>query len=211
MKDYYGARAREYDRIYLKPERQPDLRKLEAWLPTVFADHSVLEVACGTGYWTQFYATAARQVVALDAAPETLTIAQQRVATDKVTWMQGDAYQLPVFTTQFTAAFAGFWWSHIPLDKIDGFLRELHRVLDPGSTIVFLDNRFVPGSSTPLADADAMGNTYQIRHLDDGSTHRVLKNFPTREALIAAVSAYSQSSQYLEWDYFWALKYTLHG
>ncbi len=29
MRSYYTARAREYDEIYLKPERQADLRALE--------------------------------------------------------------------------------------------------------------------------------------------------------------------------------------
>jgi hypothetical protein len=54
--------------------------------------------------------------------------------------------------------------------------------------VVFLDNRFVPGSSTPIAESDAEGNTYQVRTLADGSTHRVLKNFPDRDALMAIVA-----------------------
>ena len=33
MQGYYAARAPEYDRVYLKPERQADLRAIEAWLP----------------------------------------------------------------------------------------------------------------------------------------------------------------------------------
>lgn len=209
MKDYYGARANEYDRIYSKPERQADLKKLQMWLPPLFADRSVLEIACGTGYWTQFYAPLAERVVALDAAQETLRIAAGRISAQNVHLMQGDAYELPVLDASFDAAFAGFWWSHIPQEQLAGFLAGLHRVLEPGATIVFLDNRFVPGSSTPIADSDSAGNTYQIRILDDGSTHRVLKNFPTREQLLATVSPYSTSCKYLEWEYFWALEYTL--
>jgi demethylmenaquinone methyltransferase/2-methoxy-6-polyprenyl-1,4-benzoquinol methylase len=54
MRDYYAARAPEYDRVYQKPERQQDLRAIEAWLPSVFQAKSILEIACGTGYWTQF-------------------------------------------------------------------------------------------------------------------------------------------------------------
>ncbi|WP_193090165.1 class I SAM-dependent methyltransferase [Advenella sp. FME57] len=210
MKDYYGARANEYDRIYSKPERQADLRKLQIWLPALFADRSVLEIACGTGYWTQFYAPLAERVMALDAAKETLHIAAGRITTNNVQLMQGDAYELPVFDAPFDAAFAGFWWSHIPHEQLAGFLAGLHKALEPGARIVFLDNRFVPGSSTPIANCDSAGNTYQLRTLDDGSMHRVLKNFPTREQLLAAVSLYSESCNYLEWEYFWALEYTLH-
>ncbi|HLU04698.1 MAG TPA: class I SAM-dependent methyltransferase [Advenella sp.] len=209
MKEYYVARASEYDRIYLKPERQSDLRQLQLWLPSLLVERSVPEIACGTGYWTQFYAPMAKQVVALDAAKETLRIAAGRVTTGNVHLMQGDAYDLPVFDTLFDAVFAGFWWSHIPLEHIAGFLAGLHRALEPGARIVFLDNRFVPGSSTPIADSDSAGNTYQIRALDNGSTHQVLKNFPTREHLLATVLPYSGSRNYREWAYFWALEYTL--
>lgn len=209
MKDYYGARANEYDRIYLKPERQADLQKLQMWLPPMFAGRSVLEIACGTGYWTQFYAPLAKRVVALDAAQETLDIAAGRITANNVQLLRGDAYELPVFDASFDVAFAGFWWSHIPQEQIQEFLTGLHRVLEPGARVVFLDNRFVSSSSTPIAERDSAGNTYQIRTLDDGSTHRVLKNFPTREQLFAAVSWYSASCNYLEWEYFWALEYTL--
>ena len=46
-----------------------------------------------------------------------------------------------------------------------------------------MDNRFVEGSSTPISEIDAQGNTYQLRRLGDGSQVRVLKNFPTEAEL----------------------------
>jgi hypothetical protein len=46
-----------------------------------------------------------------------------------------------------------------------------------------LDNRYVEGSSTPVTERDAEGNGYQSRKLADGSTHLVLKNFPTEAEL----------------------------
>ena len=208
MQDYYAALANEYDRIYLKPERQADLRQIEGWLPTVFAGRSVLEVACGTGYWTQFYAPAAERVVAVDAAPETLRIAETRVPAAKVQLVEGDAYRLPSSTVRCDAGFAGFWWSHIPRSRIDEFLRGFHAAIEPGAKVVFLDNRFVPASSTPIAETDAEGNTYQVRTLADGSIHRVLKNFPDRDALMASVGPHAAAIEYREWQYFWALEYT---
>jgi len=208
MHDYYAARAPEYDRIYQKPERQADLRRIETWLTEALAGRSVLEVACGTGYWTQFYAPGATRVLALDAAPQTLQIAQARVP-DKVQLIEGDAYAIPTVEPPFEAAFAGFWWSHIPLDRIDPFLRGLHRALQPGAKVIVLDNLFVPGSSTPISARDAQGNSYQQRPLADGSTHRVLKNFPTEAELLAAVAPHAQAATYHAWDYFWALEYTL--
>ncbi len=211
MQDYYAARAAEYDRIYAKPERQDDLRQMEAWLPQVLAGRHVLEVACGTGYWTQFMAPVAAGVVALDGAVETLRIARHRIPGAPVRWLQGDAYALPLAAQSFDAAFAGFWWSHIPLDRIDTFLQGLHRTLKPGARVVFVDNLFVPGSSTPIAEHDCDGNTWQLRRLTDGSTHRVLKNFPSRDALLSAVAPWARISEYRVWQHFWALSYSLAG
>ncbi len=207
MQDYYAARATEYDRIYLKPERQADLRRIEQWLPEVLADRSVLEVACGTGYWTQFFARRSRRVLGIDSAQETLEIAQSRTPSSKVAFRRGDAYALPIEMPRFDAAFAGFWWSHIPLTRIAEFLRGLHAALEPGATVVFLDNRYVDGSSTPLSEPDPDGNTYQNRSLADGSTHRILKNFPSRDGLFGAIASVAQNPRLHQWDHYWALEY----
>ena len=209
LQDYYAARAHEYDKIYLKPERQVNLRQLETWLSDVFTHRSVLEIACGTGYWTQFYAPVAARVVAIDSAVETLRIAEGRLHGTNVRLLEGDAYQLPVLDGTFDGAFAGFWWSHIPKNRVAEFLSGLHAVLQPGTKIVFLDNRYVPESSTPISERDTEGNTYQLRLLEDGSTHRVLKNFPSRDELLGAVASHAKACDYREWDYFWALAYTL--
>lgn len=208
MQDYYAARAREYDRIYAKPERQDDLRRMESWLPGVLAGRRVLELACGTGYWTQFYAAAAQGVLGIDSAQQTLDIARARLPPG-VQLLRGDAYRLPRLDATFDAAFAGFWWSHIPQRRIAGFLHGLHAVLQPGARVVFMDNRFVPGSSTPVAERDADGDSFQLRTLDDGSVHHVLKNFPSAEAVLAAVEPFATQSSYHQWRFFWALEYTL--
>ena len=84
MQSYYAARAEEYDKVYLKAERQADLRAMERWLPPVFAGAAVLEVACGTGYWTQFIARSAKSILAVDAAPETMAIARSRIPEGKI-------------------------------------------------------------------------------------------------------------------------------
>ena len=207
MQDYYAARAREYDEVYRKPERQADLREIERWLPTVFAGRRVLEVACGTGHWTQFIAPASASLVGVDAAAETLRIARSRVPADKAQLIVGDAWRLPVSPASFDAGFAGFWWSHVPRQRLGEFLRGFHACLVPGARMVFLDNLFVEGSSTPIAERDADGNTWQLRRLADGSTHRVMKNFPTREELLDTVAEVGCDRRLHTWDHYWALEY----
>ena len=207
MQSYYAARAHEYDGIYRKPERQADLRAIEAWLPPLFSGASVLEVACGTGYWTQFIAPVAARILAVDAAPETMAIAKSRVPQDKVRFEIGDAYELPPPSEKFDAAFAGFWFSHVPKQRQQAFLAGLNALLRPGARVVLLDNRYVQGSSSPISEQDDNGNTYQTRKLADGSTHRVLKNFPAEQELMALVAESGRNASLKCWQYYWAFEY----
>jgi ubiquinone/menaquinone biosynthesis C-methylase UbiE len=209
LRDYYSARAAEYDHVYAKPERQHDLRRIEFWLPTVFEGRSVIEVACGTGYWTQFLAPVATRLLAIDAAPETLRIARTRIRAAHVEFVEGDAYRLPDVGTRYEAAFAGFWISHVPRGRIGAFLNGLHTRLSPGAKVVFLDNKFVAGSSTPISDRDSEGNTYQARTLRDGSCFRVLKNFPTETEMRSWLAEGTRDVRCQEWEHYWALEYTL--
>ena len=208
LQSYYAARAAEYDRIYRKPERQADLRAIERWLPPKFAGARVVEIACGTGYWTQFIAPSAAQLLAIDAAAETLAIAKTRVPEGKVDFVLGDAYALPRDIGPFDAAFAGFWFSHVPKARRREFLLGLAARLEPGAKVVLLDNRYVEGSSTPLSAQDADGNSYQTRQLDDGSTHEVLKNFPTESELQELMVGLGERAAFTAWQYYWAFEYT---
>lgn len=208
MQSYYAARAAEYDDIYLKPERQPDLRAIEEWLPSRFSDAKVLEVACGTGYWTQFIAALAAHIVGVDASAETLQVARRRVPAGKASFLVGDAYQLSPDLGVFNAAFAGFWFSHVPKARRRGFLQGLNALLVDGAKVVLLDNLYVQGSSSPIDETDAHGNTYQLRKLKDGSTHRVLKNFPSETELQLSLGELGAGGKFTTWQYYWAFEYS---
>ncbi len=203
LRHYYAARAREYDRIYEKPERQADLRQLEALLPDALAGRRVLEVACGTGYWTQFIVRKAAGVVAVDASTETLELAAARHLADRVELRVADAYDLTDALGQFDGAFAGFWWSHVPVREQARFLESLGRRLRPGAKVALLDNLYVEGNSTPISHRDEDGNTYQRRRLADGTEYVVLKNFPTERELNESVGKYGHSLEYLRLEYYW--------
>jgi SAM-dependent methyltransferase len=210
LRDYYARRATYYERVYLKPERQADLRALEAWLPGRFAGCDVLEIACGTGWWTPHGARAAASWLATDLAPETLALARTKPLPECVRFAEVDAYVLDGLDGQrFNAAFAGCWWSHVPMADLAPWLQRLHARLEHGARVVFLDNRFVQTSSTPLSRRDAHGNTYQQRTLDDGSVHEVLKNFPTRDEAIARLGPRARDAEWIEHTHYWTLSYTL--
>lgn len=204
LQAYYAARANEYERMYAKPERQADLRRLETVIPELFSARTVLEIACGTGYWTQHLVRSAKSVLATDLTPETLAVARAKdLPADKVGFATADAFALAPGLGRFDAAFAGFWWSHLKRAECDRFLDSLRARLAPGAIVAFLDNRYVEGSSTPIAQRDPEGNTWQRRPLDDGSEHLVLKNFPTEAELRAQTRGFGRNARYVALDYYW--------
>jgi demethylmenaquinone methyltransferase/2-methoxy-6-polyprenyl-1,4-benzoquinol methylase len=206
--EYYRRRAREYEAIYAKPERQADLAELRALIPDLLRGARVLEIACGTGYWTQLIAQAAASVLATDLAEEPMRIAQSKNYAGDIAFRTADAYALQGLG-RFDAAFAGFWWSHVPRGRIEGFLASLHGCLESGARVVMLDNRYVPGSSTAIHSIDAEGNSYQLRRLGDGAEVRVLKNFPGEAELRARLSPHAAQFSYREFEYYWLVEYRL--
>jgi hypothetical protein len=66
---------------------------------------------------------------------------------------------------------------------------------------------YVEGSSTPISRIDDAGDSFQQRRLEDGSIHEVLKNFPSKEELLDAVTGVASSVEIMFTEYFWVLSY----
>jgi len=207
MREYYAARAPIYDEVYLRPERQADLAELRQRMGEWFAGRSVLEVACGTGWWTQFIAPVASRVTATDALAEPLAFARLRPGVERVSFVQADAYALPQSLGSFDAAFAGLWISHVPVGRRREFLAGVHARLVAGARVVLVDNTEAQCERLPISERDAAGNTYQQRVLPDGTAHRVLKNFPAEDELRAMVDGLGVHARYWRGVHFWALCY----
>ena len=208
--DYYRRRAGEYEAIYALPERQADLARLRSMLAARLAGTRVLELACGTGYWTTLIATVAKSVLATDFSEEPMRIARAKsYPPGKVRFELADAYALEAALGRFDAAFAGFWWSHVPRERIDEFLASLHARLEPGARVLLLDNLYVEGNSTPVAEIDKVGNTYQMRTLGDGSRVRVLKNFVSQTELRERFAPCAASFSFEALQYYWLAEYRL--
>lgn len=211
LRAYYDERAREYEKVYAKPERQHDLLLLREDLIERLRGERVLEVACGTGYWTQEIAKTAEFILASDQSTETLELARAKgLSAERVRFVQDDAYQLRQIDGTFTAGFAGFWWSHVPKSRQREFLDVFLGRLAPGARVIMVDNRFVEGNNTPISRRDSEGNTFQIRTIADGSTYEVLKNFPTDEELRESLSRYGKDIAILRSQYFWWVDFRLH-
>jgi SAM-dependent methyltransferase len=208
--EYYAERAAEYDEVYRKPERQDDLARLRQLLPPLVAGKRVLEVAAGTGYWTQVLAATAVAITATDLNAETIAIATQRSYGPAPVIMQtADAYRLDTVPGDFDLVFCGFWWSHIPRADIPGFLAGVRDRTGPGTGLVLLDNRYVPGSSLPVTRTGPDGDTYQQRKLADGRSYEVLKNFPDRPQVEADLAGVAAGLTWTELEHYWLVECTL--
>ena len=108
---------------------------------------NVLEIACGTGYWTKFISETATSITASDINPSVLEIAKLKEYDCKVKIVIDDIYEPSSSTKSFNAGFAGFIWSHIPKDKLDLFLSRFISRTEKGSTVIIIDNEFVEGNS----------------------------------------------------------------
>ncbi len=205
---YYKDRAEEYEKIYSKPERQDDLQRAAMVLQDSFAGKEVLEIACGTGYWTERIAQSAASIFATDINEAVIEVAKRKsYANANIAFGIADIYN---FTGQkkYESLFAGFIWSHIYLQDLDKFSASINRLVVPGGTVVIMDNHFVAGSNHPVTDTDKQGNTFQTRKLENGTTHLVLKNFPAKEFLYRKLEGIASNIQLINLTYYWILSYT---
>jgi len=210
--NYYAQRAMHYDEIYQHPSCQKELADINLQLQQLLKDKKVLEVACGTGYWTERYAACASQVVATDVSDDMLAIAKTKQVHEnsmakQVSYQLADAFALP--KGDFNACFAGCWWSHLKRSEQSTFLTGLQTTCGTGALLVLFDNCNVEGEhgldNPPIARTDVEGNTYQIRQLRDGSRHEIIKNFPSDSTLRKKFALHAQNIRIVRGTYYWML------
>jgi ubiquinone/menaquinone biosynthesis C-methylase UbiE len=210
IKAYYERCAGDYDAVYDRPARPDELATLTSRLQELLAGRKVLEVAAGTGYWTQQIAPVTKSVCATDVNEKPLGIARQRdYGGSQIEFCLADAFALETVKGDFDALLAAFWWSHLPVADTQRFLTGVSRRLGGGALVIAIDHRHVESSSHPITHIDADGNTYQHRSLHDGSDWKVLKNFPDPADLQQAVLSHAKKVEIDLLPSHWLLQLTL--
>jgi 2-polyprenyl-3-methyl-5-hydroxy-6-metoxy-1,4-benzoquinol methylase len=183
---YYRRRAAEYDATAYgppAPARERITRIGSSWP----VEGPVLELACGTGAWTQMLAGRAAELTAIDSSPEAIEIARRRCpasvrfsCADILHWVPDRRYQLVFF---------GFWLSHVPSSHFGSFFGMLRQSLTPTGEVFFVDEHVSQAShEQPTADPELV-----TRGLSDGTRHQVVKVFLDPPRLAARLDA-------LGWD-----------
>jgi ubiquinone/menaquinone biosynthesis C-methylase UbiE len=192
MREYYNQRAGEYDEWYLREGRFADRPHADRWHAEVaqlreraqsFGHGRLLEVAAGTGWWTQHLARRTK-VTVVDYAPAMLAQLGARLSAQalRVARVRGDAYRLPLAAQSFDCGFCGFWLSHVPYARLPEFLGELRRVIRYGGEVMVIDS--APNEAGQTAGAEFMHE----RVLNDGTRHAVLKILHTPTTLAGALA-----------------------
>jgi demethylmenaquinone methyltransferase/2-methoxy-6-polyprenyl-1,4-benzoquinol methylase len=190
---YYRARAGEYDDWWFRRGRYDRGREANArWFAEAaqvqaafdrFAPAGeVVELACGTGLWTERLVAHANRVTAIDSSPEAIELARERVgeapAIGKapVEYVQADLFAWEAERLHDVCCFA-FWLSHVPEERFASFWGKVRRALKPDGRVFFVDS--APSERASAADhkLQADGEQTMLRRLADGSEYRIVKHW----------------------------------
>jgi SAM-dependent methyltransferase len=180
LQRYYDRRAAVYEDIYRRddPVRQAELKMVEEYARAKLAGRRVLEIACGTGFWSRKIVHVARHITAIDSSREMLAIARGKTDPPaKIDFRLADAFALDDVPGRFDGALAIFWLSHVPKSRIALFLEGLRRRVDRGASIVMADNMFNDGLGGEIVRPEGSEDAFKIRELPDGSRYRIVKNY----------------------------------
>ena len=199
MMAYYRARAAEYDEWFYRRgryDRSPEtnarwFREVDEVLAALDAfaiSGDVLELAPGTGIWTERLLRTAKSITAVDASPEMVALNRARVASDQVSYILADLFTWRPERT-YDAVFFGFWLSHVPVERLDAFLGMVAAALRPEGKLFFVDGRREPTSTAADHRLPDPGSQVMTRRLNDGREFQIVKIFYEPAALEARCAA----------------------
>jgi SAM-dependent methyltransferase len=201
---YYRQRASRYLDTGLVALGEAHGGAVEQGLAEAFDAHfrgDVLELACGPGTWTPMLVARARSVTAIDGAPEMLAIAAERAPGPNVRFVQADLFGWRP-DHRYDAVFFGFWLSHVPADRFEGFWDQVARSLRPGGHVAFVDDAYRTSEELIYG----RGSEVIQRTLEDGSRHRIVKSPRTAAELATALAALGwRFDMHDEGPFFWGL------
>lgn len=185
--DYYRARASQYDDWFYRRGRFDhgeelnqkwfqEVEQVRQHLRSLDPVESVLELACGTGIWTEELVRIGKHVTALDISEEVIAINRQKLPnannveyrlTDLFTWQPDKTYDLVFF---------GFWLSHVPPKLLNKFLEKVAQAVHPGGRVYLVDSR-PHSTSGAKTNPTRHEDIYAIRTLDDGREYKIVKMY----------------------------------
>jgi 2-polyprenyl-3-methyl-5-hydroxy-6-metoxy-1,4-benzoquinol methylase len=197
---YYRERAPEYDEWFLRQGRyrrseadaiawRREVDEVRGWLASLeLRDLDVLELASGTGLWTEQLLASGASVTAVDAAPEMLAQLTARVDATRLRCIQADLFDWSP-DRRYDAVVSCFFMSHVPDERFDAFLGLVHRSLVPGGRVFLLDGLREPTSAAKDHVLPDDGSQTMRRRLNDGREFTIVKRFRGDAELTSSCAA----------------------
>ena len=203
---YYALLGEAGEDKYLEPDMDEDIDDMSIHLGNLLSGHTVLELGCGTGFWTEIVAESAQSVLALDINAGLVDIARERgMPEGKVSFRVADALDLPEDIGTFSAVLVSFLWSHLNKKEQEQLLATLKKRLGKDVLLVILDDSFVEGFSETIARTDADGTTYQILTTPEGERFELPKSYQSDSALRKRLGNVGKEIKIERIEFFWIL------
>lgn len=205
MAAYYAQRNNFDEEDVENPDAMDDLDQIMDRLRELMSEQKVLELACGDGYWTDELSECAESVLATDINASLLELAKARELPEEVVQFAVLDARDPQIEGDFTACFAGFWWSHVKREDQVDTLKRMRKTVGENKLLMLVDNSYVETEKTTIARTDLEGNTYQIHALPNGERYEIVKNFPTDSTLRKRFSPLLRDMRINRYEYYWML------
>lgn len=111
-------------------------RRVTMLLAHIKPEMRVLELGCGTGYFTKELAKTGAAITSIDISPDLLTIAQDKIKEANVTFVIENAYQMNFSDDMFDTIVGSSVLHHLDIHKA---LKECYRVLKTRGSIIFTE------------------------------------------------------------------------
>jgi SAM-dependent methyltransferase len=172
---YYDLYAPHYLRAMPAHEAGPAVLELPdatAVVDELRPAGAVLELACGSGVFTERLARRAETVTAVDASDAMLSRNRAEVARPNVRYVQADLFAWRPDRT-YDLVFFGFWLSHVPPARFDAFWALVRSCAADGGRVAFVDEDDLGAYRDDVRMVD--GVPLAPRPLPDGRTFDIVK------------------------------------
>jgi SAM-dependent methyltransferase len=212
MERYYDSVAPAYDRIYEGDGSggetlfQHDAAAIGALLPALVGRRHV-DLACGTGWWLQFYHRACERITLIDRSPRMLEECRKKIEAlglqSKTALLRADLLEdgvlqdydrkvdslsLPFPPGGYDSALLGFFWSHLTAAEEDRLIAGVRATLAPGGRLLLVDSAWSPERA-----AARQKSSVQARTLPDGRSFNVRKRYLDENDLKAMEARHGMS------------------
>ncbi|MDY6937994.1 MAG: class I SAM-dependent methyltransferase [Cyanobacteriota bacterium] len=196
--EYYQQRAPEYDEWFYRIGRYDrgakhnqrwfdEVKVVQEALNELGTGHEILELACGTGIWTQKLLALGKTITAIDVSAKSISLNKRKVKSPKVKYQTQDLFEWEP-DREYDLVVIAFWLSHVPPQKFDEFLDKVAKSVRSGGRLFIVDSRFHATATAKNHDYKNNDKIYQLRKLNNGDTFKVIKIYHSTEYIARKLS-----------------------